>query len=385
MSDNVTPIRPTSRRWIVYITVAICLTVLILAVVIVAVRNDLTDFGAVRRYFRYRGAVSEESFGTYSYDAHNGSRFAVYEDGLAVATIGGLELLDDYGVKSLECRATLSTPSVQASGSYVLCCDVSGTELILAHATRGKLLELNAPAPILDANLAEGGAFCYLTAQDGYKAMIPVYNSNQEEVYVWYSASAFFNQCAVAPDATGMAAVRIGEENAAFQSILNLFSTDSETPIALVDLGEQLVYDLHYLSNTTLCVWGENGLYFFKNDGRELGRFEPQEELIDVHMEGAGYVVAWLRSNLAGSRDQVCALDTDGRTVASLEPEGELLNLSVGGRYVSILTTEGLLITDDRLRSYARNDDTGAAIRVRQRSDGSALLLTSTAGRLYLP
>ena len=121
MSDNVTPIRPTSRRWIVYITVAVCLTVLILAIVIVAVRNDLTDFGAVRRYFRYRGAVSEESFGTYSYDAHNGSRFAVYEDGLAVATIGGLELLDDYGVKSLECRATLSTPSVQTAGDYILC------------------------------------------------------------------------------------------------------------------------------------------------------------------------------------------------------------------------------------------------------------------------
>ena len=51
MSDNVTPIRPQGslRKRVVQITLAVCLAVLILAVVVVAVKNHLTDFGAVRR------------------------------------------------------------------------------------------------------------------------------------------------------------------------------------------------------------------------------------------------------------------------------------------------------------------------------------------------
>ncbi|MBR6425228.1 MAG: hypothetical protein IKS29_04675 [Oscillospiraceae bacterium] len=387
MSDNVTPIRPQGslRKRVVQITLAVCLAVLILAVVVVAVKNHLTDFGAVRRYFTYRNAMSSESFGTYHYDAHNGSRFQAYDEGLAVGTVGGLELLDDYGVKALEVRATMSTPSVQTNGEKILCYDVGGRELILAHETQGKLLELDTKAPILDANLSSGGAFCYISSEGSYKAVIPVYNSHQEQVYAWYSATAYFTQCAVSPDADTLAAVSIGEEEAAFQSVLQFFDTKSEEPAATVQLGDQLVYELSFLSGSVVCVWGENGLFFYRTDGKELGSYEPEGQIVTADFHGNGYVAVWLESNLAGAQETVCTFDTNGSVIATLEPDGKLLDLSVRGKYVSILSSTGLLIADERLHRYADTEQTGAATRVRQRADGSAILLTSTDGSLYLP
>jgi hypothetical protein len=385
MSDNVTPIRPRRRQLIVKITLIVCLAVLLTAVVIVAIQNDLTDLGAVRRYFHYRSAVSQEAFGTYSYDAHNASRFSAYDDGLAVATIGGLELLDDYGYKTLECRAVMSTPAVQSKGNFILCYDVGGSTLILAHATQGKILELTAPLPLLDACMSSSGAFCYLTNQEGYKSVIPVYNENHQEIYVWYSASAFFTQCAVSPDAATLAAVSIGQDDASFHSTLQIFSTDAESAAASVDLGEQMIYDLHFLSNSMICAWGEKGLYFYRTDGKKASVVEPDEQIARVSFEGTGFVTVWLKSNLSGAQDRICTIGSDGIQMAALDVESEIHDLSVNGKYVSVLTVYSLQILDERLRTYAINDSPGAAIRVRQRSDGSVILLTSTEGELYLP
>ena len=96
-------------------------------------------------------------------------------------------------------------------------------------------------------------------------------------------------------------------------------------------------------------------------------------------------MTVWLRSNLSGAQDRICTIGSDGIQMAALDVESEIHDLSVKGKYVSVLTVYSLQILDERLRTYAMNDSPGAAIRVRQRGDGSVILLTSTEGELYLP
>ncbi len=390
MSDNVTPLHPKKkngnlRRRIVRITAGVCALVLVIAIVVVAVRNDLTDLGAVRRYFRYRNAGGTETFGTYSYDAHNANRFAAYDEGLALASVGGLQLLDDYTGEIYSSHQVISTPAVISAGEYALMYDVGGTHLVMAHATRGELKKLNAPRAILDADLTADGAFCYITAEGNYKAVVPVYNAEQEQIYVWYSATAYFNQCALSPDEKTLAAVSIGQEDAEFGSELVLLHTDSTEVSATVSLGDTLVYELAFVSENTICVRTEQGLVFFSDTGEERGRYEPEAGMEKTDLNGSGFAVLWLQSDLAGEEGVVTVIGADGKEKGSASFTERILDISACGNYIAVLTAERLCIFNEKMQSYAQTDETFGATRALQRADGSVVLAASGNAVLYLP
>ena len=59
--------------------------------------------------------------------------------------------------------------------------------------------------------------------------------------------------------------------------------------------------------------------------------------------------------------------------------------MSACGRYLAVLTTEGLTIYTQDLTVYAETVETGNATAVVMRKDGSVLLLGGGQGRLYIP
>lgn len=391
MSDNVTPLRPKKNRSVnlrgrvVQITAAVCVLVLIIAIVVVAVRNDLTDMGAVRRYFRYRNAADSESFGRYSYDAHNANRFAAYDEGLAIASVGGMQLLDDYAGEIYGFHESVSAPTVLTAGEYALMYDVGGTRLVAAHATRGELLSLRENEPILDADLNSEGAMCYIASEGNYKAIIPVYNAEQERIYVWYSASAFLHQCTISDDAGTIAAASIGQKNAVFGSDLVILRTDSTAIESTVELGDTLVYELDFVTDTVVCAWTENGLVFVSDNGAERGRYEPAAQIEKADLNGSGFAALWLQSDLAGEEGRVVTIGTDGMEKGSQAISERILDISACGDYIAVLTAERLCIYDDGMNLYAETDETVGATQVLQRADGSVVLAASGNAVLYIP
>ncbi len=395
MSDNVTPLHPDrekkpqrlNRKRLLVITAAVCVLILVIALVVVAVQNELTDFGAVKRYFRYRNQSSDEDFGTYSYDAHNANRFAAYDEGLVTGSVSGLQLLDDYGAEIYRYNANLSAPAAKGEGKFALVYDIGGSTLVLAHATRGELLALSDEEDLLDADLTASGAFCYIRSEGNYKSVIPVYNSRQEKIFVWYSASAFYHQCALSPDADTLAAVCIGQQSAVFQSTLTLHDTSSESemPRASVPLGDQLIYELDYISDSVLCAWGENGLIFVSEDGEELGRYEPAGRLERAELGADGFAAVWLESSLAGEQATVESVASNGNVKGSASFESEILDLAACGKYIAVLTANRLRIYNEKMELYAELTETGGATQVYLRADGSAILAASGSAVLYIP
>ena len=388
MSDNVTPLHPKKknlRKLVVRIIAAVCVLALVAAIVVIAVRNDLTDFGAVRRYFRYRNASTSETFGQYSYDAHNANRFAAYGEGLALASVGGLQLLDDYTGEIYSFHENISSPRVLTAGENALMYDVGGTRLVLAHATRGELLRQKTEAPLLDAYVTSSGAVCYVAAEGNYKAVIPVYNADQQQIYTWYSASAYFNQCAISSDAKTLAAVNIGQTNAVFGSNLQILHTDSTEVQATASLGDTLVYELGFLNDSSICAWTENNLLFFSESAVERGRYEPTAEIEMADLNGDGFAALWLQSDLAGEEGYVVTVGTDGAEKGKVTFEEQILDLSVCGNYVAVLTAERLCVFDEQMQLYAETEVTYGATRALQRADGSVILAASGNAVLYIP
>ena len=74
-----------------------------------------------------------------------------------------------------------------------------------------------------------------------------------------------------------------------------------------------------------------------------------------------------------------------GNLIASLDTQRDVLDISAAGKYLAVLYSDELVIYTEDLSEYASLADTQYARGVRMRDDGSAVLLGSRRGWLYVP
>ena len=67
------------------------------------------------------------------------------------------------------------------------------------------------------------------------------------------------------------------------------------------------------------------------------------------------------------------------------EVDGDVVDLSVSGRYVAVLFSDHMTIYDKTLRELATLDEVSTVRQVLMRDDGSAVLAGLTSASLYLP
>ncbi len=388
MSDNVTPIYPQKRPKNLLRRILLLLGILLVVCAVVAaiVFRDALNMDGLRRWFRYFNVRDDGSYGQYTVDSHNSNRYASFDGGLAVASVGGLNTYDSRGGETTVAQAQMELPAIQTGGQLVMAYDVGGTTLLAVHKRNGEVLRLTAEKPILDAYISQGDAICYATSASGYKTVLAVYDGGQELIYRWLSSTVYMPLCAVSADGRYLAAVGLGQTGGVFESTLYLFQTNSEELALSASLGNELFYDLTFLDDRTICAIGEDSMCFLSLDGTRLGSYDYGElYLKDFDDGGDGFLTLSMNMYKAGNRYSLTTVDEKGQEIASVYIGQEILDVSACGHYVAALTSQGLTIYNRDLTVYHETAETGSATSVLMREDGSALLLGGGVGRLYIP
>ena len=280
----------------------------------------------------------------------------------------------------------MALPQLQVRGDLAMAYDVGGGSLLALHRKNGEVLRLEENRAILDADLSEGGYLCISSSASGYKSVLSVYNSSQNLIYRWLSSTTYIPLCSVSADGRWLAAVGLGQSGGAFESSLLLFRTDSEDIQRSVSLGSQLIYDLMFVGDKTICAVGETSVQFLSLEGELLGSYAYEDRYLKDFTDGGdGFLTLAVNMYRAGNRYSLVTVDEKGRELASVYLGQEILDLSACGRYIAALTSEGLTVYTQSLSVYAETADTGSATSVVMRKDGSVLLLGNGQGRLYLP
>jgi len=389
MSDKVTQLYPerARRRKIVRAIVSMLVVVLLAAgaTAVILFRQEL-NLDKLRRYVTYLNVKDSGTYGKYTFDEHSGNAFAAFGDGLALASVGGLDAYDSSGKTLWSVSAAMDVPSVSVGDGTALAWDVGGTSLNLVSLKKGVLLKTSTDKMLLDADISNGNAVCYATSADGYKTLLTVLDSRQKETYHWYSSSQYLPLCAVSDDGTSVAAVGLGKKDASFESTGILLRTDQDKPTGTVSLGSQLFLDLDFLADGKLCAVGEKSARFFGADGKDLGTYDYADGYLrGFDFGGDGFLTLSLNMNKAGSRYTVATVNPDGGERARKEIDEEILSVSANGSYVAVLTASGLTIFTPDLKTYAETKDVSGASKVLMRKDGTAILVGSGEAHLYLP
>ena len=389
MSEKITPLHPEKerkrkiRRKILSL---IGLLVLVLAAVAVILFHEQMNFDKLRRYITYLNVKDSSDYGTYSFDDHSANAYAAYSDGLAVASVAGLEFFGPSGESLLSVPASMGAPVLSVGDKLSLAWDAGGTTVLAASPSDGAALRTSVTQPLLDADISEGDWICYASPEDGYKTVLTVLDSKQNSVYRWYSSSQYLPLCAISDNGGTMAAVALGPQDGVFTSSVQLFPTNQEDPGPSVSLGNQLILDLDFVEGKRLCAVGEESIQFVDTDGNLTGTYSyGGNYLEDFDLTGNGFITLALNQYQAGSRYTVVTVDHDGVEVGRLPVENEVLSISAAGNYVAVLTSDQLRIYREDLSEYAQTSETYGASRVEMRSDGTALLISSGSAHLYLP
>ena len=162
-----------------------------------------------------------------------------------------------------------------------------------------------------------------------------------------------------------------------------------EDPTAPLKNGDQVViynpanlkalsseYTGFYNKGTDVTLTGGKLAGSYSYDGGYLHR---------CSLDGDGYAALLLGRYKSGSQGRLVTVDSQGRELASLDIDEEVMSLSAAGKYVAVLYQDHLTIYDKDLQEYAVLKDVSAAGTVLMRSDGSAVLTGASAASLYLP
>ena len=387
MSDNVSKLN-TKRPGSVAKRVAAfaLLAVLVCALVALYVFRDSLNLDAVRRFVRYLDVKNQNASERITFDAHSANQYADLHGALAIASVSGLRVYSDKGDEQATVLASLAAPQIDCGGKYAMAYDAGGYGLVTAHASKGEVLNISTTEPIFDADIASDGSICYVSTESGYKTVAYVYNERQQMIYRWLSSSQFLPLCTVNSGAKTLACVSLGQSGGIYESSVVLLKTDSDQIEKTVSLGNELIYDLEFTDNDTLCAVGENSISYLTSSGERMGKYDYDDAYLkDFSFGGSGFLTLTLNMYKAGNRYRVVTVGTDGEEIGSLSTDAQILDVSAAGAYVAVLTAKNLTIYNAALELYAEQENTGSATNVVMRDDGSAILLGSGQGTLFVP
>lgn len=388
-TSKVTPLHPERfrrRRFRRRLRWLIIVTVVVLAILaLVLFWRDL-NFDRFRRWVTYMGVEPDGTYGNYQYPAYDGNAYAVYENGLVVATSSGLMLYDETGSPLTEISAAMDNPNVNVAGNYVAAWDIGGTTLCAARSGE-EHLNRTLDHTILDVDLSANGDMVFASGADGYRTMLTMMDNQTQERFKWYSSAQYLPLCAVNSGGTQLAAIALGQDQGAFtSSLLLLDPTVEEQEPVQVALGNQLIYELDYLQDRYLCAVGETSLQLLRTTGEVHGTYGYNgEHLMKYDISGDGFVTLALNPYQTGSQYVLKTVEYDGQERGSLALGQEVLHLSVAGDYVAVLTASGLQIYTSDLQLYAQTDDVLGVTQVLMREDGTAVLVAANHASLFLP
>ena len=398
--EELKPLEPSPKkkpnivvRFLAFLTT---LALLLGAVALVVFRDQL-NFDALKRYFTYRNLEKNDSGQTESFHYDSGGKggFDRVGDDLLVWSATGVRLYSAGGVEYLNDPFAFHKPVADTGGKAAVVYDAGGN-LLRAYANREQVCTLDTVQgrEILSARVNPAGRLTVTSREPGYKGVVTVYDEDFQPTVGLRISQRFVLDGILSEDGKTVAVLTMGQgedtldntiSGDGFNSSFRFYHLDEDAPFAACSLGNNVILDLN-CSNGVFWALGESGLTTAGTDGALKGSYDyAGEYLKDYSLEGDGFAALLLGKYRAGSGASLVTVDSEGKEMASLELEDQVLDLASAGRYVAVLTAGGLDIYTKDLKPYGTLENSAGSRSVVLRSDGTAILVGNETARLFIP
>lgn len=376
-----TQTRPTmSHRWLIFLAIALVIVVLLGIFLL----SNSTALDGIKRFIHYNH-MDSDAYADIPLENYGNSNFCLTDDFLCIGTQGQVTIYAEDGSVLSRHIGDFASAAFASDSDQLLSYDIGGKHLAVLDTEGNLQFEMDTEGLIYDADMSQKGAVCILTDSSECRAVLEVYNESGALLYRRNSKTNYLNACALSPNREFAAAATLGQEDISFCTTVQIFDTASDSAYAEVPLGSQLVYDLHFLDNNTICAVGERSLSFFSTNGTLLGEYSAgQGELMAYSFGGDGFISVLYDLFESSGRYRLVTLDQSGNMIASASLDNTPLSLSANTEYVAVLCDMKLLIFNRELeeQNIVPNSVWHTAL---VRSDGTAYCIASDEATLLIP
>ncbi len=321
-------------------------------------------------------AVAREE---YVFDAGSGEAFAAAGKGLAVANTSGFELLDGNGSAVTSMVMQMENPAATGCDSFAVFYDLGGRRLAVARFD-GTVEEIDTEGNILSATVSEGGYLAVTTEHTGYRALVTVYDPQMEEIYEWYSSSAWVISASVSPDGRKLAVLSY----TASGSEVRFFRLNDEDQIGSFAAERTVLLDVHWFTSNKLCAISSEQVLFFNASGEWENTYSFNGQyLVGYTFDGGNCAAFALSPYRAGTTATLVSLGPSGEEMGAADVQSEIVCLTASDLEVMVLCSDGAVLYNSSLAEKGRLNGLPGFKYGLLRDRGEALLIASNYAEVY--
>ncbi len=269
----------------------------------------------------------------------------------AGVTNSDLILVYDDTVKVLDSTAkeisnvphTYDHPIMSCNSGRALIYDVGAKSFRVQSKTR-TLYQKELDYMILTGAMGKDGTVAIASRTKDAQSMLTVYNTKEEEVFVWKCAKENIISCDVSDNGRLFAVSVLGVDNGSVYSKVYIFNKNDTEPKASFEYMDSAVSSVQFLSNETLFVFGNNICQVIKG--------EKVKENIDVsvntpyklYISDNNTAVLVLSKYSSTTQKIIKVYNKSGSELFTQEIDGLIKSVSTDGKYTGVLTDENVQI-----------------------------------------
>lgn len=273
------------------------------------------------------------------------------EIGDAGVTNSDLILVYDDTVKVLDSTAkeisniphTYDHPIMSCNSGRALIYDIGAKHFRVQSKTR-TLYEKELDYIILTGAMGKDGTVAIASRTSDAQSMLTVYDSNEEEIFVWKCAKENIISCDVSDNGKLYVVSVLGVDNGSVYSKVYIFNKRDTEPKATFEYKDSAVSSVQFLSNETLFVFGNNICQVIKG--------EKVKENIDVsvntpyklYISDNNTAVVVLSKYSSTTQKIIKVYNKSGSELFTQEIDGLIKSVSTDGKYTAVLTDENVQI-----------------------------------------
>ena len=362
----------------------VILLVLVAVAAVLFLRSE--GFDRLRRDWFYQQIETDESgvAQLLSFDANTENRYAMVGESLLVVSDSRVTLVDKKGKQLYAEGSSLEQPTLTAAGGQAVVYSVGDTQLQLFNE-KGFVRTMSGFNGLISVRLSESGHLTVVDSKGGYKGNVSVYNGKGEKVFDYHSSSRYIISARVMGNGRHVAVVTLGQEESVFLSNILYFNLSTAEQVASSPVTDGLVLDLYGEGDSLTLVTDSSLAFAGLSGGAAESASYSGWYLREYSLGGDGFAALVLGRYQSGSLGSLSTYDRNGQLLGSLDIRDEVQSISACGAYLAVLYSNRLVIYNPDLSEYSVLTDTDYARTVLMREDGSALLLSASAGWIYLP
>ena len=244
-------------------------------------------------------------------------------------------------------------PALEASESRFLIYDLGGTGYSINNMDK-LLFSGNQENKIYSADIGRNGTSVFATSSVEYKSQLMVYNSDNENIFNWYSADADLSAVTVSDNGRNVAAATFSAAGGKFASTVYIFDVKKSAPVFSLSLDNSMVVSIKRVGSKAFAVICNNRVVMINWKGEQLYDYTATGTLELVKVCGDHTVLCEGASSNSGDV-LVTVIDRKGNSLAGFTAKDTAKDVVYMNKAVYILS-------DSRISAYTLSGNLAADI-----------------------